>query len=124
MNAIDIISIIPYFATLITELVQETEPSAQQSMSLGHPEDHPPGEVFRDLQALPPLQGGCRSWADAEGFQAGAGLLIFFLFIGVILFSSAVYFAEVDEPESHFSSIPDGFWWAVTMTTVGQGTCA
>ena len=37
------------------------------------------------------------------------GLLIFFLFIGVILFSSAVYFAEVDEPESHFSSIPDGF---------------
>ena len=31
MNIIDIISIIPYFATLITELVQETEPSAQQN---------------------------------------------------------------------------------------------
>ena len=38
------------------------------------------------------------------------GLLIFFLFIGVILFSSAVYFAEQDVEKTSFRSIPDAFW--------------
>ena len=46
---------------------------------------------------------------------------MFFLIIGVILFSSMVYFVELDHVNSDFGSIPDGFWYAIiTMTTVSR----
>ncbi|XP_041860426.1 potassium voltage-gated channel subfamily A member 10 [Melanotaenia boesemani] len=122
MNIIDIISIIPYFVTLITELVTTPEESSGQNMSLAILRIIRLVRVFRIFKLSRHSKGLQILGQTLKASMRELGLLIFFLFIGVILFSSAIYFAEVDEPNTQFVSIPDGFWWAVvTMTTVGYG---
>ncbi|XP_065070719.1 uncharacterized protein LOC135695529 isoform X2 [Rhopilema esculentum] len=49
-------------------------------------------------------------------------LLVFFLSIAVVIFSSLIYYAEKDRQADKFDSIPGSFWWSVvTMTTIGYG---
>uniref|UniRef100_A0A3Q3BND6 Potassium voltage-gated channel subfamily A member 10 n=1 Tax=Kryptolebias marmoratus TaxID=37003 RepID=A0A3Q3BND6_KRYMA len=122
MNIIDIISIIPYFVTLITELATTPEESSGQNMSLAILRIIRLVRVFRIFKLSRHSKGLQILGQTLKASMRELGLLIFFLFIGVILFSSAIYFAEVDDPNTQFVSIPDGFWWAVvTMTTVGYG---
>ncbi|KAG5267466.1 hypothetical protein AALO_G00222090 [Alosa alosa] len=126
MNIIDIMSIMPYFITVGTELAEqqngEEHQNGQPSMSLAILRVIRLVRVFRIFKLSRHSKGLQILGQTLKASMRELGLLIFFLFIGVILFSSAVFFAEADEPESHFSSIPDAFWWAVvTMTTVGYG---
>nr|XP_010963167.1 potassium voltage-gated channel subfamily A member 5 [Camelus bactrianus] len=128
MNIIDVVAIFPYFITLGTELVQQPGGSGgggqngQQAMSLGILRVIRLVRVFLIFKLSRHSKGLQILGKTLQASMRELGLLIFFLFIGVILFSSAVYFAEADNQETHFSSIPDAFWWAVvTMTTVGYG---
>lgn len=124
MNIIDIVSIIPYFVTLGTDLATtpDDDMNSSQNMSLAILRIIRLVRVFRIFKLSRHSKGLQILGQTLKASMQELGLLIFFLFIGVILFSSAIYFAEVDEPQTQFVSIPDGFWWAVvTMTTVGYG---
>ncbi|XP_056464278.1 potassium voltage-gated channel subfamily A member 1 [Gadus chalcogrammus] len=120
MNTIDFFAIIPYFVTLGTELAKDR--GDPPSVSLALIRVIRLVRVFRIFKLSRHSKGLQILGQTLKASMRELGLLIFFLFIGVILFSSAVYFAEVDNPKTSFTSIPEAFWWAVvSMTTVGYG---
>uniref|UniRef100_A0A665TD09 Potassium voltage-gated channel, shaker-related subfamily, member 7 n=1 Tax=Echeneis naucrates TaxID=173247 RepID=A0A665TD09_ECHNA len=120
MNTIDFFAIIPYFVTIGTELAKDKD--TQPSMSLALIRVIRLVRVFRIFKLSRHSKGLQILGQTLKASLRELALLIFFLFIGVILFSSAVYFAEVDRPDTAFTSIPEAFWWAVvSMTTVGYG---
>ncbi|XP_068458843.1 shaker-related potassium channel tsha2-like [Clinocottus analis] len=121
MNLIDVVAIAPYFITLGLDLA-EHQGSSQQAASLAILRVIRLVRVFRIFKLSRHSKGLQILGQTLHASLRELGLLIFFLIIGVVLFSSSVYFAEAEDPESVFSSIPEAFWWAVvTMTTVGYG---
>ncbi|KAJ8251062.1 hypothetical protein GJAV_G00216840 [Gymnothorax javanicus] len=120
MNVIDFFAIIPYFITLGTELAKSK--GSSPAMSLAIIRVIRLVRVFRIFKLSRHSKGLQILGQTLRASLRELALLIFFLFIGVILFSSAVYFAEVDHKGTAFTSIPEAFWWAVvSMTTVGYG---
>eukprot|EP00062_Callorhinchus_milii_P023436 gi/632982263/ref/XP_007908041.1/ PREDICTED: potassium voltage-gated channel subfamily A member 2-like [Callorhinchus milii] len=121
MNIIDFVAIIPYFVALGTEFARQRG-VAQPAMSLAILRVIRLVRVFRIFKLSRHSTGLQILGQTLKASMRELGLLIFFLFIGVILFSSSVYFAEADDANTLFTSIPEAFWWAVvTMTTVGYG---
>lgn len=121
MNFIDIVAIIPYFITLGTVIADDSK-RQNQAMSLAILRVIRLVRVFRIFKLSRHSKGLQILGQTLKASIRELGLLVFFLLISVILFSSAVYFAEVDAEKTYFRSIPDAFWWAVvTMTTVGYG---
>lgn len=119
MNIIDFFAILPYFITLGTELAK-TENAPGPSLAIVRVIRLV--RVFRVFKLSRHSKGLQILGQTLKASLRELALLIFFLFIGVVLFSSAIYFAEVDNPGTSFTSIPEAFWWAVvSMTTVGYG---
>uniref|UniRef100_UPI003AAB8864 potassium voltage-gated channel subfamily A member 6a n=1 Tax=Centroberyx gerrardi TaxID=166262 RepID=UPI003AAB8864 len=121
MNLIDVVAIAPYFITLGLDLAED-QGSSQQAASLAILRVIRLVRVFRIFKLSRHSKGLQILGQTLHASMRELGLLIFFLIIGVVLFSSSVYFAEAEDSESGFTSIPGAFWWAVvTMTTVGYG---
>jgi potassium voltage-gated channel Shab-related subfamily B protein 1 len=106
LNFIDLISILPYYISLLfASQKYENLNNARRVLTL-----------FRVLRILRIFKlarhsTGLKSLGyTLKRSNKELGLLMMFLSIAVLLFSSLAYFAEKEDPQTRFTSIPNTFW--------------
>ncbi|XP_074659756.1 voltage-gated potassium channel KCNC2-like [Tubulanus polymorphus] len=117
LNWVDLVSIVPFYLQLVAiHFGWETVVKVLQTIKLAR--------IFRMFKLTRHFNGLKVLVHTLKASLRELVLLILILFMGVLIFSSIIYFVEqVDEPKKNvFMNIPVGFWWAlVTMTTLGYG---
>eukprot|EP00112_Aurelia_sp_Birch-Aquarium-sp1_P010197 Seg2189.8 transcript_id=Seg2189.8/GoldUCD/mRNA.D3Y31 product="Potassium voltage-gated channel protein Shaker" protein_id=Seg2189.8/GoldUCD/D3Y31 len=114
LNIIDLVSILPFYTTLIASMIHQSS-------------EAPPLEFLRVIR-LARVMRIFKLSRHLRIFKilgltimssfSDLILLGFFVLIAVVLFASAIYYAD----NNTFKSIPDAFWYAIiTLTNVGYG---
>ena len=108
-NFIDLLSILPFYISLILAITHHFEfgdfKNARSVM-----------QIFRVLRIvrifkLARYSIGLKSlgYTLKQSYKE-LGMLVMFLAIGILLFSSLAYFAEKDQPNTKYTSMPATFW--------------
>ena len=118
MSIIDLLSILPYYIGLILESLLQTSVDSLSALVLLR--------VLRVFRVLKFTRHSNRLRSLLFAIRRSASELGFILFsfsLGVILFSSILFYAEQSDKSNSanlFESIPATMWYAVvTMTTTG-----
>ncbi|XP_036416569.1 potassium voltage-gated channel subfamily S member 2-like [Colossoma macropomum] len=119
LNTIDLISILPFYLTLLIDLVAESSPAlanlgrVAQVLRLMR--------IFRILKLARHSTGLQSLGATLKNSYKEVGLLLLYLAVGVSFFSVMAYTIEKEDNDG-LTTIPACWWWAtVSMTTVGYG---
>jgi hypothetical protein len=117
-NLVDLVAIIPYFVGLIVD----AEKDKYGTDSLSTLRVIRLVRVFRIFKLSRHNRGLKILGKTLKASIRELGLLVIFLLIAVILFSSSLYFAEYTlmGPSESFPSIPATFWWAIQTMTTGK----
>jgi voltage-gated potassium channel Kch len=112
-NVIDLLSIIPFYAYIALNETKEIKTVKNIARIL---RSFSILKIFRTLKSMRTL--GKTLISSYKELL----LLVSYLFLGVLVFSSVIFYFESGENDTEFTSIPAAMWWGViTMTTVGYG---
>ena len=111
LNTIDLIAIVPFYISIILETLDTGNLKNLKSVRKAV-------QVFRVLRIMRILKLARHSTGlQSLGYTLRRSykelsMLLMFLAIFILLFSSLAYFAEKDGNSIQFRSIPHAFWWA------------
>lgn len=114
LNFVDLLAIIPFFAILIGGNRRLVSLAVLRTTRLLR--------IFRILKLTRYSRGLKVMMFTLRASMNELEMMILFMFMIVILSSSAVFYTDLGIDGSHFASIPDAFWWSLTtVSTVGYG---
>lgn len=111
MSVIDVVAIAPYYIGLV---IPENDDVSGAFVTLRV------FRVFRIFKFSRHSQGLRILGYTLQSCASELGFLLFSISMAIIIFSTIMFYAEKNVPDTKFKSIPSAFWYTiVTMTTLG-----